>query len=79
MLNSLTIAVAAVLDPRSLEDVLVDVCRIGLDSDTNGAISGGLLGARDGIKGVPKRWLDKLHFFDEFVRLASELHSKQGS
>jgi ADP-ribosylglycohydrolase len=66
VLNSLKLAVAALLDPRSLEDVLVDVVRIGGDSDTNGAIAGGLLGARDGVEKIPERWLEKLQFRGEF-------------
>jgi ADP-ribosylglycohydrolase len=49
------IAVVAVLDPRPLEDIVVDVVRIGSDTDTNAAIAGGLLGARDGLDAIPER------------------------
>jgi ADP-ribosylglycohydrolase len=45
VLDSLTLAVAAVLDPRPLPDVLVDIVRLVRDTDTNGAVAGGLLGA----------------------------------
>jgi ADP-ribosylglycohydrolase len=70
VLNSLKVAIAALLDPRSFEDVLVDVVRIGGDSDTNGAIAGGLLGARDGIENIPERWMEKLQFRKEFLEVA---------
>ncbi|KAF2438705.1 ADP-ribosylglycohydrolase [Karstenula rhodostoma CBS 690.94] len=73
VLQSLTVAIAALLDPRSLEDVLVDVTRIGGDTDTNGAISGGLLGARDGIEAIPERWLNTLQFRTEFEELAQDI------
>lgn len=73
VLQSLTVAIAALLDSRSFADVLVDVVRIGGDTDTNGAISGGLLGARDGIDAIPKRWLDALQFRNEFQQLARNL------
>ncbi|KAF2877027.1 ADP-ribosylation/Crystallin J1 [Massariosphaeria phaeospora] len=66
VLQSLSLAVAALLDARSFEDVLVDVVRIGGDTDTNGAIAGGLLGAREGVEGIPERWLEKLQFREEF-------------
>lgn len=66
VLSSLKLSIAALLDPRSFEDVLVDVVRIGGDSDTNGAIAGGLLGAREGIEKIPERWLEKLQFRKEF-------------
>jgi ADP-ribosylglycohydrolase len=70
VLNGLTLSVAALLDTRSFEDVLVDVVRIGGDSDTNGAIAGGLLGAREGIEKIPDRWLKKLQFRQEFEDVA---------
>ncbi|KAF2817230.1 ADP-ribosylglycohydrolase [Mytilinidion resinicola] len=71
VLESLTLAIAAILDQRTLEDVLVDVLRVGKDTDTNGAIAGGLLGARDGIEAVPERWKLLLQFrveFEDIVR-----------
>lgn len=70
VLETLSVAVAAILDVRSLEDVLVDVVRIGRDTDTNAAVAGGLLGARDGEEAIPKRWKDKLQFADEFKTVA---------
>ncbi|KAK1255398.1 hypothetical protein MKX08_009393 [Trichoderma sp. CBMAI-0020] len=73
VLETLALAIAAVLDKRPLEDVLVDVVRIGNDTDTNGAVAGGLLGARDGVGGVPERWRTKLQFGDEFMRIGVEL------
>lgn len=71
VLESLTIAVAALMDKRSFEDCLVDVVRIGADTDTNAAIAGGLLGARDGVGGIPERWLAKLQFREEFEEIAT--------
>ena len=73
VLESLTIAVAALMDPRSLEDVIVDVVRIGKDTDSNAAIAGGLLGARDGEKAVPERWREKLQFAKEFRDIVDEM------
>ncbi|EFY99994.1 ADP-ribosylglycohydrolase [Metarhizium robertsii] len=73
VLETLAVAVAAVLDKRSLEDVLVDVVRIGRDTDTNAAVAGGLLGARDGVEAIPARWRDLLQFGEEFARIGVEL------
>ncbi|KAJ6441287.1 ADP-ribosylglycohydrolase family protein [Purpureocillium lavendulum] len=74
VLETLAVGVAAVLDTgRGLEDVLVDVVRLGRDTDTNAAVAGGLLGARDGDGAVPARWRDKLQFADEFTRVALSL------
>jgi ADP-ribosylglycohydrolase len=73
VIDSLRISIAAVLDSRSFEHVLVDVVRIGQDSDTNGAIAGGLVGARDGVEKLPERWLEKLQFRREFRDVAMEI------
>jgi ADP-ribosylglycohydrolase len=73
VLDSLSLAVAAVLDPRPFPEVLVDIVRIGNDTDSNGAIAGGLLGARDGASAIPTRWVQVLQFADEFITIAAKL------
>ncbi len=73
VLHSLALAVAAVLDPRPLEEVLVDVVHLGGDTDTNGAIAGGLLGVRDGAAAVPARWVDTLQYADRLREAAPRL------
>ncbi|KAL6849109.1 hypothetical protein ACO1O0_008639 [Amphichorda felina] len=78
VLESLTLAVAAVLDDRSLEEVLVDVVRVGQDTDTNAAIAGGLLGARDGEEAVPAEWKNALQFGKEFRDVAEAILRAQG-
>jgi ADP-ribosylglycohydrolase len=73
VLDSLSLAIAAVLDPRPLPDVLIDIVRLGNDTDSNGAIAGGLLGARDGAEAIPPQWMDVLQFADEFRAAAAKL------
>jgi ADP-ribosylglycohydrolase len=73
VLDSLSLAVAAVLDPRPLPEVLVDIVRIGNDTDTNAAIAGGLLGVRDGAAAIPTRWRSVLQYADEFTNAAERL------
>lgn len=78
VLESLSLGVAAVLDGRrSLEDVLVDVVRVGKDTDTNGAVAGGLLGARDGEEGIPRAWVEVLQFGGEFRDVARAIWTVQ--
>jgi len=76
VLESLCLAVAALLDRRDLEDVLVDVVALGHDADTNGAIARGLLGARDGAAAIPARWVRSLQFTDEFASLLAQWDSR---
>jgi ADP-ribosylglycohydrolase len=73
VLHSLSLSVAAVLDPRSFEEVLIDVVRVSGDSDTDAAIAGGLLGARDGAVQIPQRWAVKLRHAPEFAAAAATI------
>jgi ADP-ribosylglycohydrolase len=77
VLDSLSLAVAAVLDERPLADVVVDIASLGNDADTNAAIAGGLLGARDGAAAIPRRWLRMLQFGCEFAAAAAVLADRR--
>lgn len=44
----------------SLEEALVFLAEAGGDTDTNAAVAGALLGARDGEAAIPVRWVDQL-------------------
>ncbi|MEE6260217.1 ADP-ribosylglycohydrolase family protein [Plantactinospora sonchi] len=70
VLDSLSLGVAALLDPRPLPDVVIDIAHLGGDTDTNAAIAGGLLGIRDGVSAIPERWRSKLQFGEEFLAAA---------
>jgi ADP-ribosyl-[dinitrogen reductase] hydrolase len=70
VLHSLAVAVWAVMQPGTLEDLLVDIVNRGDDADTTGAIAGGLLGARDGHAAIPERWARVLEYGPEAHGLA---------
>ena len=44
----------------SWRDAVVDTASRGGDADTNAAIVGALLGARDGVAAIPSAWLDRV-------------------
>jgi ADP-ribosyl-[dinitrogen reductase] hydrolase len=44
----------------SWRDAVVDVASRGGDADTNGAIVGALLGARDGAGAIPEAWIERV-------------------
>jgi ADP-ribosyl-[dinitrogen reductase] hydrolase len=54
------IAFQALLRPGDVETELRRVVSLGGDTDTNAAVAGALLGARDGLQGLPGEWLDRL-------------------
>jgi len=43
-----------------LEEALIWLANAGGDTDTNAAVAGGLLGAREGEAAIPRRWIDAL-------------------
>jgi len=42
------------------EDAVVETVRLGGDTDTNAAIVGALLGARDGVSAIPAQWVEAI-------------------
>jgi ADP-ribosyl-[dinitrogen reductase] hydrolase len=57
----------------SLERGLSWLASAGGDTDTNAAVVGGLLGAREGLEAVPERWLAPLRERERFEELALRL------
>lgn len=53
---ALRLAVWHLVHTPSWRDALVDVASRGGDADTNAAIVGALLGARDGVEAIPEAW-----------------------
>ncbi len=56
-----------------LERGLVWLANAGGDTDTNAAVAGGLMGARDGDAAVPARWTGAIPDQERIARLALEL------
>ncbi len=56
-----------------LESALVWLANAGGDTDTNAAVAGGLLGARDGEAAIPRRWLEALPELDRLRSVAERL------
>lgn len=71
VLWALRLAVRVVVAAPDVESGLVPVVMLGDDADTNGAIAGGLLGARFGRSAIPRRWLDQLALGPDLDRFAT--------
>jgi len=54
------IALQALVRGGGFEQELRRVASLGGDTDTNAAVAAALLGARDGVGGLPAAWLDRL-------------------
>lgn len=58
---------------HNLERGLLWLVNTGGDTDTNAAVAGALMGARDGESAIPARWLDQVVDVDRIRRLADRL------
>jgi ADP-ribosyl-[dinitrogen reductase] hydrolase len=77
-LASIAIALAAFFNADDFEQGLVWAVNLGGDADTNGAVTGALLGARLGTAAIPPRWLDALERRAELEGLGRQLAAMAG-
>jgi ADP-ribosyl-[dinitrogen reductase] hydrolase len=73
VVDTLRIACWALLAHDTFEEALVAAVNLGGDSDTQGAVTGALAGARWGYDHIPTRWVDPLFDRDFLLSLADTL------
>ena len=73
VIDSLGCAVWAIQQDATFEEVIVALVNRGRDTDTTGAIAGGLMGVRAGAEAIPARWRKKLEYHDRLVAAVPEL------
>jgi len=72
-LYAAAVGMQAVLRPGTPAEEFTRVVRLGGDTDTNAAVAGALLGARDGKTSLPDHWLARLQGRHEIERVAAGL------
>ncbi len=70
---ALTVAASVMASAPAFTDGLLWVLRQGGDTDTNGAIVGALLGARDGLSAIPMEWRSCVPDGDRILAMAWSL------
>jgi ADP-ribosyl-[dinitrogen reductase] hydrolase len=58
----------------TFEAAVLEAANLGEDADTTGAIVGQVAGAFYGVRGIPERWLEKLHMRDGIREMADRLY-----
>ncbi len=72
------VAVSVLVSGLPYAEALPWVIRQGGDTDTNGAIVGALLGARDGIAAIPQEWRDCVAEEDRILLMGRRLLLRSG-
>jgi len=73
VVHTLQTALYDALTAETATDAIVTAVNRGGDTDTLGAVTGALAGARFGSESLPERWLNTLDYRDELEGLAQEL------
>ncbi len=73
VLSTIQSAFWAVANHSTLEEAIVAAVNLGEDTDTTGAVTGALAGARWGASSIPDRWLAVLQGQEELIDLADRL------
>ncbi len=75
VVHTLQTALYEATTKASAEEAIVSAVNRGGDTDTVGAVTGALSGARFGADALPERWLDAIDETGELEELADELHT----
>ncbi len=73
VVHTLQTALYDALTSDSAEEAIVTAVNRGQDTDTVGAVTGALAGARFGVESLPDRWLDTIDHREELERLSRAL------
>ena len=78
VIDSLGCAVWAIQQDATFEEVIVALVNRGDDTDTTGAIAGGLVGVLQGVEAIPSRWRRKLEYHDRLAAAVPHLLALRG-
>lgn len=72
VVDTLEAAIWCLLNTKSYEQCVIGAVNLGEDTDTTGAVAGGLAGLAYGYEAIPARWLDKLQKREELEHACEE-------
>lgn len=76
VLHSLEASLWCFLNSESYSEAVLKAVNLGEDTDTTGAITGGLAGIYYGFENIPQQWVDDLVRKDDIEKLCEKLSNK---
>ncbi|MDQ1086415.1 ADP-ribosylglycohydrolase family protein [Siphonobacter sp. SORGH_AS_1065] len=76
VLHTLEASIWCVLTTNSYEEAVLRAVNLGEDTDTTGAVTGGLAGLLYGFNKIPLHWLRQLARYDDIENLAKRFNNK---
>lgn len=79
VLHTLEASIWCLLTTDNYKDAVLKAVNLGSDTDTTGAVTGGLAGLLYGLDDIPKKWLLQIAKYDDIENLAERLNEKIAS
>lgn len=76
VVDTLEASIFCFLEGDSYEKTVLKAVNLGGDTDTTGAVTGGLAGIYYGFRNIPERWLESIAKKDEIILLAERLNKR---
>lgn len=76
VLHTLEVSFWAFLTTDTFSEAVLKAVNLGSDTDTTGAVAGGLAGLYYGIENIPKNWLDQISRKEDILQLSNRLYNK---
>lgn len=76
VLNTLEASIWCILQTDNYKDAVLKAVNLGSDTDTTGAVAGGLAGIYYGMENIPAKWIDSLARSNDIKDLANRLSKK---
>ncbi len=79
VLHTLEASIWCLLTTDNYKEAVLKAVNLGSDTDTIGAVTGGLAGLLYGLDNIPKNWLQQIARYDDIENLAERLADKLAS
>jgi len=76
VLHTLEASIWCLLVTDNFKDAVLKAVNLGEDTDTTGAVTGGLAGLLYGYENIPKKWIDQIARRNDIKKLATKLLKK---
>lgn len=79
VLDTLEASIWCLLTTKNYKEAVLKAVNLGSDTDTTGAVTGGLAGLLYGFDSIPKNWLQQIARYEDIENLAERLANKIAS
>ena len=76
VIDTLEASLWCLLTNNSYAEAVLNAVNLGGDTDTTGAVTGGLAGIYYGYKNIPKDWVEQIARKEDIMELAIRLNKK---